>query len=563
MSEMRRDVVGEANGRGLNVRSSGPGSSALADAAALGLSALAEVVTRTDDGLAIVDADRRYVYANSAACQILGHPIEQLRGQDFLGSFQPREHTTVLDHLPKQLGDNAAPFTCIMRGADGAEREVVCLTFAIEMAGGLHCVAVLRDLSGPRAAARTAVALAQTAAQLVGAGSTDEILAGIARHAVEGTRALVCGIAVVGGDHKIASVGAHVSPGYGLLPASGETRNDAWDTFADVTGEEVVEAMTAGSIVIGEVPGKPVVLPNARAEWEANPVTKAFAATLNGLAWQAGVYVPLSWENRAFGLFGVYLPAGMAGPSEPELAFYTALADQAAVAVTNSRLNSQARQAAALLERTRLARELHDSVSQGLFSMTMHARAAQLSMANAGLDESGPLGRAIAELGELTRGALAEMRALIFELRPAALAEEGLVAALRKQAAALSAREQVAIAVEGPEERLDLEAAVEEHLYRIVSEALHNVVKHAGADRATVSVTDQAGVLRVAVSDDGAGFDQNSERPGHLGLSTMAERATAIGAELAVSSAPRDGTIVVISVAHDQRDQEKAASDVG
>ena len=89
------------------------------------------------------------------------------------------------------------------------------------------------------------------------------------------------------------------------------------------------------------------------------------------------------------------------------------------------------------------------------------------------------------------------------------------------------------------------------------------MVKHAGADRATVSVTDQAGVLRVAVSDDGAGFDQNSEHPGHLGLSTMAERATAIGAELAVSSAPRDGTIVVISVAHDQRDQEKAASDVG
>jgi len=155
------------------------------------------------------------------------------------------------------------------------------------------------------------------------------------------------------------------------------------------------------------------------------------------------------------------------------------------------------------------------------------------------------------------------MRALIFELRPAALAEEGLVAALRKQAAALSAREQVAIAVDGPEERLDLEAAVEEHLYRIVSEASHNVVKHAGADRATVSVTDQAGVLRVAVIDDGAGFDQSAEHPGHLGLSTMAERATAIGAELAVSSAPGDGTIVVISVTRDQRDHGKAALDAG
>ena len=89
-------------------------------------------------------------------------------------------------------------------------------------------------------------------------------------------------------------------------------------------------------------------------------------------------------------------------------------------------------------------------MSQALFSMTMHARAAQLAMAKAGVDDSGPLGRSVAQLAELARGALAEMRALIFELRPGALAEEGLVAALAKQAAALSAREQVSVSVEGP-----------------------------------------------------------------------------------------------------------------
>jgi GAF domain-containing protein len=229
-------------------------------------------------------------------------------------------------------------------------------------------VAIFRDLTGPRVAARTAVALAQAAAQLVGAGTIDEILAGIARHAVEGTRALVCGIAVVGDDHQMASVGAYSAPGLGLPPASAQTRSAAWDTFAGLTGEEVIAAMTAGSITIGEAPGKPVVLSDARSVWEASPVTSAFAATLKDLDWQAGVYVPLSWENQVFGLFGVYLPAGLAGPSEPELAFYTALADQAAVAVTNARLAATARQAAAALERTRLARELHDSVSQALFS---------------------------------------------------------------------------------------------------------------------------------------------------------------------------------------------------
>ena len=137
---------------------------------------------------------------------------------------------------------------------------------------------------------------------------------------------------------------------------------------------------------------------------------------------------------------------------------------------------------------------------------------------------------------------MAEMRALIFELRPAALAEEGLVAALRKQGAALSAREQMAVTVQGPEERLELEAAVEEHLYRIASEALHNVVKHGGADRAAVTVIAEAGSLRVVVRDDGAGFDPDAGYPGHLGLSTMAERAETIGAELADLQRPGNGT---------------------
>ena len=143
---------------------------------------------------------------------------------------------------------------------------------------------------------------------------------------------------------------------------------------------------------------------------------------------------------------------------------------------------------------------------------------------------------------QLTRGAMAEMRALIFELRPGALGEEGLVAALSKQAAALSAREEVAITVDGPEQRLDLDAATEEHLYRIVSEALHNVVKHARAGRATVTLADQVGGLRVEVSDDGVGFDPQLGHPGHLGLSTMAERCALIGAELTLASVPGEGT---------------------
>ena len=84
------------------------GSSALADAAALGLSALAEVLTRAEDGICVVDVERRYVYANPTACQMLGLPVEELRGRDFLGSFPAREHATVLGHLPRQAPRYAA-----------------------------------------------------------------------------------------------------------------------------------------------------------------------------------------------------------------------------------------------------------------------------------------------------------------------------------------------------------------------------------------------------------------------------------------------------------------------
>jgi hypothetical protein len=150
----------------------------------------------------------------------------------------------VVGNLPGQLGGTAAPFTCTLLGPDGAEREIGCSAFAVDMAGSLHCVAVFRDLTGSRAAARTAAALAQTAAQLVGAGTTEEILVGIGRHAVEGTRALAVGIIVVGDDHKLT-----VSGGYGFPDAS--RSREAWTagsvTHDDLPGGDVLREVGAGN----------------------------------------------------------------------------------------------------------------------------------------------------------------------------------------------------------------------------------------------------------------------------------------------------------------------------
>jgi signal transduction histidine kinase len=216
-------------------------------------------------------------------------------------------------------------------------------------------------------------------------------------------------------------------------------------------------------------------------------------------------------------------------------------------------LYAQAQEAAAAAERARLARELHDTVTQALFSMTMHAEAAQMALERAvdsgAIRADGPLGRNLRHLRELSEGALAEMRALVFELRPGALQEEGLAAALRKHAAALSAREGVPIAVQAPEWRVQLDRSTEEQLYRLAQEALHNVVKHARASRADVRLeVDAAGRLVLEIDDDGRGFDPATVPAGHLGLRTMADRVDQIGGVLQVQSASGAGAMVRVTV---------------
>jgi signal transduction histidine kinase len=202
----------------------------------------------------------------------------------------------------------------------------------------------------------------------------------------------------------------------------------------------------------------------------------------------------------------------------------------------------------AALERQRIARDLHDSVSQSLFSTTLHVRTAQRALALEGLDATGSVGKELREIGQLTRGALAEMRALILELRPGALAEEGLVAALSKQAAALSAREGLVIGVQAPDGRLPLGPEVEAQLYRLGQEALANVIKHAGASSATVRIAASHDRVVLEVADDGRGFDPVAVGGDHFGLRSMHGRVADLGGRLEVTSAPGRGTVLRVQV---------------
>jgi PAS domain S-box-containing protein len=491
-------------------------------AAALGRTTLSQLLDRAPDGIVVVDAAGRCVWANPVAGHILGHSPEEIVGQTVPAAVLAGER------------DSPALLTGRLPEPGGDDRDVVYFTFTIEIAGAPHTVSIFRDLAEPRAAVRAATALAQTVAELARSSPTNVVLAGIARHAVDGTRALAAGISIVGEDHKLAVGGA-----YGSSGARFNGDSQAWIALNKAPAEDVIKAMTAGGVLVGATPGKAVVLSDARSMWEACPIMAEFARAMNGYAWKGAICVPLAWEGEVIGVLGVYLPDEVVGPSEAELAFCTTLADQAAIAVSTARLSAQAGRAAALAERGRLARELHDSVSQALFAMTLHARAAELSLNHTGTDPASPLRRSVGQLAQLARGVLAEMRALIFELRTEALVEEGLIGALGKQVAALTAREDVLFTFNSPETRVNLDADAEEHVYRIASEALHNIVKHARATKASVTVTVDAAQLRVVVADDGIGFDSGVAHEGHLGLTTMAERARAIGADLTIISRRR------------------------
>jgi PAS domain S-box-containing protein len=222
----------------------------------------------------------------------------------------------------------------------------------------------------------------------------------------------------------------------------------------------------------------------------------------------------------------------------------TALADRAAVAIGNADLYQRAQRAASLEERQRLARELHDSVSQALYGIALGARTAQTLLERDPKKASEPVDYVLS----LAEAGLAEMRALIFELRPESLESEGLTAAIRKQAEAVQARHGISIEFRSSNEP-DLPLATKEAAYRITQEALTNVIKHSQATEVRVTLASDGEGLELEVADNGAGFDATGDFPGHLGLHSMKERAEKSGGRLEICSEPGAGTRVIATFA--------------
>lgn len=218
-----------------------------------------------------------------------------------------------------------------------------------------------------------------------------------------------------------------------------------------------------------------------------------------------------------------------------------AFADHAAIALENARLHKEAQYLSVMDERGRLANELHDAVSQMLFSASLIA-----DVLPALWERNPEMGQeSLHDLRRLTRGALAEMRALLLEMRPHALEEAELHEMLDQLIRSIAGRTGVDIALTFDVQHT-LPVDVRINLYRIAQEALNNVARHANADRVTVSLQNQAAGVALQIQDNGRGFNPDSKRPGHFGLGIMRERAESIGAGFEVNSRPGAGTQIEV-----------------
>ncbi|MGD9890749.1 MAG: histidine kinase [Dehalococcoidia bacterium] len=302
------------------------------------------------------------------------------------------------------------------------------------------------------------------------------------------------------------------------------------------------QAITAlQPVIIGDVRGDGPMARQFRRNVGARLDTTPFRSVRSWLA------VPLVVKDRVTGMLSVshHEPDVF---TEQHARLVRAVADQAALAIENARLYQRASSLAALEERNRLARDLHDSVTQSIFSVAMMVRAAQIQY-----EQNAPaLGETLDRIRLVAVDALAEMRSLIFELRPAPLDDDGLCGALNKLVESIQVRTDARVSFSAQVDALlapDAEAAI----FRIVQEALGNAVKHARAKSIAVRVVETGDLIQIRVSDDGTGFDPDaaiaaasSASSNGVGLRSMHERALAAGLVLRVESQPTAGTCVVI-----------------
>lgn len=263
---------------------------------------------------------------------------------------------------------------------------------------------------------------------------------------------------------------------------------------------------------------------------------------------RAYVGVPMTTHGRIIGILSVYRRAKRPY-SQEDISLLDSVADQIGTAIENTRLHLDNERLLIVKERNRLARELHDAVTQSLYSLTLYAEASKRFVQSNQLDMAAEYNEHVAETAQQ---ALREMRLLVHNLRPSVLEQLGLVKAIRQRLDAVEKRVGVTVDYQVVGE-IDLPAGVEEALYHIVQESLNNALKHAAATKISLRLQQQGAKVSLTISDNGKGFrlDKLSDSGG-LGLTSMHERVDSLGGDLEIDTKVGGGSRIQVELDLDQ-----------
>lgn len=489
------------------------------------------IFQETTDGLEILDMDGTIVEVNGAACAMHGYTREEMVGMH-VSRLTVAENRDLLNLDLERLedGNTTRNETMGMR-KDGTLFFAEARGSTLAYGGKQHVLVVVRDIT-------ERVRAYELLEQRVRERTRELTTLLDVSHNVASTLELRPLIELV--LDQLKSVVAY--SGATILLLQGESlvamaRRYPEESHADAAAAYSVD--DARGVLNRIRSGRPLIIDDVRGSSpEAEDYRRAVGERVDtAFYYERGMLVaPMMLKDRMMGA----LVLGSDRPShftEEHAMLTLAVATQAAVAIENARLYEQAQEVAVLEERQRLARELHDSVSQALYGIALGAQTARTLLDRDPDKVVDPLEYVLQQAA----AGLAEMRALIFELRPDALQTEGLVAALEKQVESMRARHNIAVTATLCVEP-EIKFPAKEAFYRIAQEGMHNTVKHARATEVELKLDCVDGVVVLELSDNGRGFDPDGTFPGHLGLQTMRERAVQLGGGLTLVSAPGEGT---------------------
>ncbi len=489
-------------------------------------SALSELAP---DGLAVVDADGLFLQLNAAAIALCGRAPDDLIGMPApfeLAPAAPAGAAGLLEDEPTEQVSTWAPVA-------GVRRE---FAYRVRPLPGPERVAVVafRDVTAERQRQRRVVAIARTSATLASARSVTAMLDALAREVVQAD--------------ALAAVQIFTFDGAGRnLQIMGSAGFRRWPDFFD----RILRCRERGAalrMLDALDRREPVVVPHRWAAIADDPAWEPLREYLSELEWDSFASVPLTIRGRAEGVMNAFFAPGQA-VGRSTLEFLVAMAEQAAVAVDYAALLQNERALARREERQRLARDLHDSIVQQVFSVGMQAKSLSV-LGGRGAPVPGECVQRIAdEIEDLSKTVLTDLRAMVHELRPSTSTQLGLGEAVRALVESTGNRTGLRFDLLVGDGLGDVGAELAEDAYRIIAEAIHNVVKHAEADAVTVRFGVRDHVLTVTVADDGRGLRaaRAATAPGRTdryGLTSMRERAERWGGTLRVRQRSGTGTSV-------------------